>query len=87
MKTKNIKNIFLVSKILCIFLHLTGLALGLFKKNWWLFISVLALHTVEALTIGLKTSKKCNISKIKSVYYTLLFGFTWWLPIIKNWIK
>ncbi|MEG0979318.1 MAG: hypothetical protein RR911_06270 [Oscillospiraceae bacterium] len=86
-KQKLIKYSFLAGKIGCIILYVVGIILGLKKKNWWLFGCVAAMHIAEAFLIGIKTGVANGRNKVTSAICTLLFGFTWWLPIKQGLIK
>lgn len=48
----------------------------------WIFLIVIfsIVHPIE-LIISLPIGKKAGFSIEKSVLGTLLFGFTWWLPV------
>ncbi len=88
MKKDNIiRYSFIGGKIGCIILYIVGLILGIKKKKWWLFGAVAIMHIVEAIIIGVKTGAESGRKKFSSAICTLLFGFTWWLPIKMGWQK
>jgi hypothetical protein len=62
----------------------------LFPENhlaaWGLFIGLVIIHTAE-LPISLKIGKESGFSSQTVVIKTLLFGFTWWLPVKKGIIR
>ncbi len=49
-------------------------------KAWGLFIGLAIIHAAE-LPISLKIGKESGFSNKTVVLNTLLFGFTWWLPV------
>lgn len=51
-------------------------------KTAWLFLIVIysVVHPLELL-ISMPIGKKAGYSMEKTVLGTLLFGFTWWLPV------
>jgi|GEM_PF-1213368 len=86
-KKKVIKYLFLAGKIGCIVLYILGLNRGIKKKKWGLFGFIALIHISETFIIGIKTGVENGNDKIKSAICTLLFGFTWWLPIKMGWNK
>lgn len=50
------------------------------------FIGLLVIHIAE-LPIGLKIGKGKNIPAMTTAAKTILFGFTWWLPLKKGIIE
>jgi len=50
---------------------------------WSIFAGLALLHTAE-ITIARKIGSKKNISLLRIVVKTLLFGFTWWRPLKKG---
>ena len=50
----------------------------------YLFIILAALHIGEAVNIGPKVGTRHGYSTMSSVVLTLIFGFTWWLPVKKG---
>lgn len=82
MSKKDILNFsFNVGKVGCLGLYHVGLVSGIKKKKWFLFNLILILHFIEAVLIGIKTGFENGMNKLSSAVCTLLFGFTWWLPI------
>ena len=53
---------------------------------WSLFSGLVLLHTSE-IAIVRKIGSEKNISLLRVVVKTILFGFTWWLPLKKGIIK
>ncbi len=52
------------------------------EHNWWyLFVILAALHVIEAVTVGPKVGKEHDRSYLISFLTTLVFGFTWWVPL------
>lgn len=53
-----------------------------FAKGWWYVCGVvLAMHLVEVFVKGLSVGKKAGKSVPFSILMTLVFGYTWWLPL------
>ena len=50
----------------------------------WLCVALIALHFVELITVGYRTGRKANKPVIVSVIMCMLFGFFWWLPLMKS---
>ena len=53
---------------------------------WSIFSGLLLLHTSE-IAIVRKIGREKNVSLLRVVVKTILFGFTWWLPLKKGIIK
>jgi hypothetical protein len=58
--------------------------MGVKKKSPWLFIGIAVLHFMETILIGVKTGVKYGKNTVYSIFMTLVFGFTWWLPLHKQ---
>ncbi len=52
-------------------------------KAWGFFIGLVILHSAELLT-SLKIGKEKGLSVRTVITKTLLYGFTWWVPIKKG---
>ncbi len=52
-------------------------------KTWGFFIALVILHSAE-LPISLRIGNEKGLSVLYIVTKTLLFGFTWWVPIKKG---
>jgi len=51
------------------------------QTAWWVVLLVWTiLHPLE-LAISLPVGKKAGVSLEKTIVMTLIFGFTWWLPV------
>ena len=50
---------------------------------WSIFTGLVLLHTSE-ITIARKIGSEKNISLLRVAVKTILFGFTWWLPLKKG---
>jgi hypothetical protein len=50
---------------------------------WSIFAGLVLLHTSE-ITIARKIGSEKNISLLRVAVKTILFGFTWWLPLKKG---
>lgn len=56
-----------------------------FYLGWWYFtVFLFVLHLAEVFLKGVKVGKKAGKPVIHSVIMTLIFGYTWWLPIQKR---
>ena len=54
---------------------------GIIKSTWLFLILIFSIvHPLE-LIISLPIGQKAGFSAEKTVLGTLLFGFTWWLPV------
>ena len=53
---------------------------------WSIFAGLVLLHTAE-INIARKIGNEKNISLLRVTVKTILFGFTWWLPLKKGIIK
>ena len=53
---------------------------------WSIFLGLVLLHTSE-IAIVRKIGREKNVSLLRVVVKTILFGFTWWLPLKKGIIK
>jgi hypothetical protein len=52
-------------------------------KAWSFFIGLVILHALELLTT-LKIGREKGLSTQTTVTKTLLYGFTWWVPVKKG---
>jgi hypothetical protein len=51
------------------------------QTAWWVVLLVWTiLHPLE-LAISLPIGKKAGVSLERTIIMTLIFGFTWWLPV------
>lgn len=57
-----------------------GYALGYPAAGWGLLAAVLLLHLAE-LRITLPLARRNHLSRSSVVLKTMLFGFTWWVPL------
>ncbi|MDP3176660.1 MAG: hypothetical protein Q8M76_02070 [Spirochaetaceae bacterium] len=51
---------------------------------WYLAAGLFLLHFVEIFVAGLKVGRRSGKSILVSVILTLVFGYTWWLPLKKS---
>ena len=59
----------------------------LIAKIWlwpWLLVGLAALHLVELIIVGWRMGKAAGTSPVKRVLMCMLFGFIWWLPIMRQ---
>lgn len=90
-KILNAKNIIYGGKAMYKFLGLLGEIGALFlwafsfiklaMKKPLAIILMLIIHVSETLTIGPKVGKEFGETKAMSIVYSMLYGFTWWLPL------
>lgn len=73
-----------INKIITIIIWLAGAYLWIFKGFWYIVAGVFALHLIEVFVKGISVGTKAGKSKSYSIIMTLIFGFTWWLPIQKE---
>ena len=52
-------------------------------KAWSLFIGLVILHAAELFT-ALKIGREKGLTTRTTVTKTLLYGFTWWVPLKKG---
>ena len=79
----NIPVVWQIGRGLTILVELIALALGIFGFNvgWYILAGVFAMHLVE-LPVGVKQGMLHHRTKQESLLMTLVFGFTWWLPLM-----
>jgi len=53
-------------------------------KSWLFFIGMLIVHIIEIPMVSLKIGKEKGVPVSIVVLKTILFGFTWWLPLKKG---
>jgi len=70
-----------IGKVIVILVWIAAIYLGATKGLWHILFAILALHIVEVFVKGLPIGKKAEKSVIYSILMTLIFGFTWWLPL------
>lgn len=73
-----------INKILTIVIWLVGIYLWVTKGFWYIAVGIFALHFVEVFIKGIPIGAKAGKTKTHSTIMTLIFGFTWWLPIQKE---
>ena len=73
-----------VNQLLTILLYelllFAGYVFGIPWLGWVLFGALVLLHIVELKT-SLAIAKKHKVKTKRAVLMTLIFGFTWWLPL------
>lgn len=79
---------FLMFGSICLFAFTIALGFYLFPDNpllkWIFFIGLLLFHVAEIPAASLKIGRDRNVPSSTVVAKTLLFGFTWWLPLKKG---
>jgi len=62
---------------------ITGYALRRPAAGWCALALLLALHAAE-LRVSLHLQATARIPRARVVVMTLLFGFTWWVPVTRG---
>lgn len=79
---------FLMFGSICLFAFCIALGYFLFPDSpflkWIFFIGLLAFHIVEIPLSSMKIGRAKNIPAPTIAAKTILFGFTWWLPLKKG---
>jgi len=52
-------------------------------KAWGFFVALIIIHSSELMT-SLKVGNEKGLSTSTTVIKTLLYGFTWWVPVRKG---
>jgi len=73
-----------VNKIITVIIWGIGIYLWIAKGFWYIAVGIFILHFLEIFIKGIPVGTKAGKSKMYSVIMTLIFGFTWWLPIQKE---
>lgn len=73
-----------VNKILVIIIWIIGIYFWITKGFWYIAAGLFALHLAEVFIKGIPVGLKAGKSRAYSIIMTLIFGFTWWLPIQKE---
>lgn len=71
----------LINYVLTLVLWVVAIVLWSAHSFPYLFLFLLALHTVELLTVGFRTGKQYGVGAGMSILMCLLFGYNWWLPL------
>lgn len=79
-----------VAQLLTILLYelliFVGYAFGITWLGWTLFGGLILLHIVELKT-AVVIAKKHKVKTMRAILMTVLFGFTWWLPLKRGLIN
>lgn len=70
-----------INQIITIVLWIISILIWIENDWWYLAIGIFTLHLIEVFVIGVNVGKRARKTTIFSVIMTLIFGFTWWLPI------
>jgi len=73
-----------INKIIVIFIWVIGIYFWIVKDFWYVVVGIFVLHLIEVFIKGISVGSKAGKSKLYSVIMTLIFGFTWWLPVQKE---
>lgn len=76
---------FLMSGSIALFAFAIWLGYYLFPDNlllsWIIFIGLVVFHLSEIPIVSMKIGRERNVPVPAVIVKTLLFGFTWWLPL------
>ncbi len=72
------------AKIITILIWIVSIYLWAAKGMFYIAAAVFALHFAEIFLKGIPIGIKSGKSKLYSTIMTLIFGFTWWLPVQKE---
>jgi len=70
--------------LLTLLLWGVAIVFGLKRVFPYLFWFLLALHFIELVVTGYRTGRKYGVSAGRSIVMSMIFGFTWWLPLQKQ---
>lgn len=65
-------------------LWLIAIALWAVAGFWYLAAGIFLLHFAEIFAAGARVGRRAGKSLAASVALTLVFGYTWWLPLKKS---
>lgn len=70
--------------VVTIILWIVSFYLWITKKSVYLLYALAGCHLIETVFIGVKTGLKYGKNLYYSIFMTMIFGFTWWLPLRKQ---
>lgn len=73
-----------IQQAFCIVLYAVAIYLWAANSFWYLFVGIVLLHSIELFTKSWEIGKRAGKSAFETIVMTLLFGFTWWLPLEKS---
>ncbi len=73
-----------VQYLVCGILWIAGSILTIVKKNPIGIIILSLIHSTEAALIGIKTGLAYGKNLPYSLVMCMTFGFTWWLPLLRQ---
>ena len=62
---------------------IAGYATGRPAAGWGVFAALLALHAAE-VRVSLRLPATADLARSRVILMTLLFGFTWWVPVTRG---
>jgi len=73
-----------INQILTLLIWAAAIILWTAAGWWYLTAFLFLLHFAEIFAKGMSVGKKAGKSPAESFFMTLVFGFTWWLPLEKK---
>ncbi len=73
-----------IQQAICLALYGIAIYLWAVYAFWYIFAFLFTLHFIEFLVKGRHVGKQAGKSSFDALLMTLLFGFTWWLPLEKS---
>lgn len=73
-----------INYVLTLLLWIVAIVLWSALSFPYLFLFLLALHSLELIIIGYRTGKECGINAGTAILMCLLYGYNWWLPLRKQ---
>jgi hypothetical protein len=65
-------------------LWIGAIVLGAVFEFWYVAIGAVVIHVLELPFAGIPIGRRAGEPLPRSVVMTLVFGFTWWLPILRR---
>ena len=83
MEQINSKKFWLIQEVSVIILWFVFILLWVIMDWYWPFVILLILHLSENVVSHKKVAGK-GYSTMEVFLYTLVFGYTWWIPVQKG---
>lgn len=75
------KHIWQIQAIVAIGLWVFFIILWIWKGNFWFTLALFVLHLGELVLVGYKIGREQNYTRIETLFFILVFGYIWWLPV------